>query len=238
MSILFQNPAWSNLAQALLVVDAFICLLLCLDGHEMWRFFLGLVGLGLGAWGGVLAGAEINTYSPIWVTAIVGALIGCALFAGVVPLGTFLVSGCWVFVIALALTQTSRIDTETRLAICTISGALIGIAIIAMGKSGIIVLTSLGGGLGLLIDLYNLLQLNDISLGVFASLSPTEQTVVVLGAGFILGLIGMAIQFSTLRTANHKSKHLATPNDHECVGCEAQPASSSIRNVSPSKTPT
>ena len=196
----FRDDQLKDLLPAIFIAGAAVSALLCFAGYAIWRFLLGIAGLLVGFVVGAaivagIAAANSQAEPPVGQMigfGLLGAAIGAALFAGIRPLGTFLVVGCWVAVIIAGVAKIGGATDEAAGGAGFVVGLILGIIAAATGRGGIIVCSSLAGGVGLADNLRNFINLRGIEIG---SLTSEQVTGLFLLGGLVLSVIGMVMQF-------------------------------------------
>ncbi|UWP59230.1 hypothetical protein [Ruminococcus gauvreauii] len=170
----------------LLAVSAVIAVLNCFLGYRLLKLWVTLVGFVIGAMIGYFATVEyVNNIGIAILTGLLGGMLIGFLAFRVYLLGVFLIS----FVLAFSMFLRIPADSET-LMLLVLGGGLIvalavGIAAVKFVRPAVIIITGISGGLGAASD--------------FLMLMKDKEPVHVLGAGVILAVSGILVQFLTTR---------------------------------------
>lgn len=170
----------------LLAVSAVIAVLNCFLGYRLLKLWVTLVGFVIGAVIGYFATVEyVNNIGIAILTGLLGGMLIGFLAFRVYLLGVFLIS----FVLVFSMFLRIQADSET-LMLLVLGGGLIvalavGIAAVKFVRPAVIIITGISGGLGAASD--------------FLMLMKDKEPVHVLGAGVILAVSGILVQFLTTR---------------------------------------
>ena len=170
----------------LLAVSAVIAVLNCFLGYRLLKLWVTLVGFVIGAVVGYFATVEyVNNIGIAILTGLLGGMLIGFLAFRVYLLGVFLIS----FVLVFSMFLRIPADSET-LMLLVLGGGLIvalavGIAAVKFVRPAVIMITGISGGLGAASD--------------FLMLMKDKEAVHVLGAGVILAVSGILVQFLTTR---------------------------------------
>ena len=174
------------------IVMIIVALLLCFAGYKLMRGVSGLFGLCCGFAGGAVLTAMLPLPDMVWIEltvsvilmVILGVVFG-ALFYRFYRVGFFLLSAAFGAMIGyLPAMFVWNISMAAAYAVMIVFALIFGIAGAVIDRPAVIVLTSFFG-FGAAFPLLALLQQNDVLLQ--------------LGAGAVLTIIGMLIQFLTNR---------------------------------------
>ncbi|MCH1983147.1 hypothetical protein MCG98_11275 [Ruminococcus sp. OA3] len=170
----------------LLAVSAVIAVLNCFLGYRLLKLWVTMVGFVIGAVIGYFATVGyVNNIGIAILTGMLGGMLIGFLAFRVYLLGVFLISFVLVFSMFLRIPS----DSETLMLI-VLGGGLIaafvaGIAAAKFVRPAVIIITGISGGLGAASDYFMLMK--------------DKEPVHVLGAGVILAVSGILVQFLTTR---------------------------------------
>lgn len=184
---------------------------LCFAGYRAWRFWLAIEGLSLGFAASVFVAMANSASKDSAIGAGIGGALVCALlFAGVVPLGTFItivLHGAWIGVLIespATMKAVQEVAFKGGLIAC-----LPAFAAVVWRRPWVILYTAIGGA-GSAVAGGLLLGTSGGALGEMSSESASGA---ILGGSAVLGLIGACVQFSTTKSpaSSPSSKLVPTP---------------------------
>ena len=189
-------PHYSWMPIAAIIISIVFGIIYCFLGYKAMRVLATLAGIGIGYIIGsaIVQAAHITT--PVDLVIIIGAsvifgLLGFFLYR----IGVFLVVLLGGFGISSALlAKYTKLDETVVLIIALVIGVILGILSVVYLRPIVIISTALSGGLTVSNELFeNLIKVR---------WSPEAETLVRLGCGLIIGIIGMLYQFKTTRPKN------------------------------------
>ena len=172
--------SWPWIAAAM-ILAAVVCFL----GYRLFRLFVALCGIGLGAVIGCLVGSRIDGGDVLTIILIVVFAAGICLVSFLIyKAGVFIASFFVFWSLAVCVLEKAKLPISPML-IALLFGLLMGILTVIFVKPLIITASGLGGGLAMA----------GILFGSVLHMSGFAVNVVILVTGVFFGALGMLVQF-------------------------------------------
>jgi hypothetical protein len=181
---------WSYPTFLLLPLMSLACIE-CFAGYRAWRFLLGVNGAVLGFVGGALLSVLLGSPMLIFFTAIAGAVAGAFLFAGVVPVGSFVFAFGSAASLTMLLAQIAGAPASCIMPLAATAGLAGALAALAGCRPFMIALAAVAGAQ----QLASAWRAYHMSYGSLPL--PNDVTSSESAAFIALTAIGLLLQFST-----------------------------------------
>ena len=167
----------------------------CFFGYKLLKFWMAVCGFIIGATGGFLIAARFLTERNIvfGITAAAG-IVGSVLAYQIYLVGVFFLGWMMSVAAVIAFVRSLPIGDKEKLVVIAagvLLGLIVGVLIVKFARPSIILVTGISGGISTATAAFSLLKLE-------------QPVLVVTGAGILLAIVGIMVQFLT--TPGHKFK--------------------------------
>lgn len=168
-----------------IVAGMAISALMCFMGYRLFRVFIALCGVGLGAVLGSVVGSFVDANDVVMIILIVMFVAGICLVSFLIyKVGVFLIAFFVFWSLSAMILDGFKLPIKP-LYIALLIGLLMGILTVMFIKPMVIVSSGLGGGIALMASLF----------GSLLHLSGNAALIVMLLTGIFVGGVGMLVQF-------------------------------------------
>lgn len=179
----------------ILLVEVIFGALNCFFGYKLLKVWIAVCGFLIGAGAGFLIAARFLTDRNMvfGITAAAGIIIAVLAYE-VYLVGVFILGWMLSVLAVTAVVRSLPLDDKTKLvalAAGVLLGLLVGVLLVKLARPSIILLTGISGGIGTITAVFSLLEIQ-------------QPAIVVTGAGILLAIVGIVVQFLT--TPGHKFK--------------------------------
>jgi hypothetical protein len=187
----FSGITW--LPTAGIIFSVILGFIYCFLGYKAMRFVTTLVGFALGLSIGYVVAQVAHLTSPLdIIVPIAGGIVFALLGFFLYRIGIFFAVFLAVFGITVSLLKEyTRLDETVVLIVALVVGVILAILSVVYLRPLVIVSTAISGGMILANEIYENL--------VHVRWSADLETMIRLGTGLLLALIGMIYQFRTTR---------------------------------------
>lgn len=167
----------------------------CFFGYKLLKVWMAVCGFIIGATGGFLIAARFLTERNIvfGITAAAG-IVGSVLAYQIYLVGVFFLGWMMSVAAVIAFVRSLPIGDKEKLVVIAagvLLGLIVGVLIVKFARPSIILVTGISGGISTATAAFSLLKLE-------------QPVLVVTGAGILLAIVGIMVQFLT--TPGHKFK--------------------------------
>ena len=167
----------------------------CFFGYKLLKVWMAVCGFIIGATGGFLIAARFLTERNIvfGITAAAG-IVGSVLAYQIYLVGVFFLGWMMSVAAVIAFVRSLPIGDKEKLVVIAagvLLGLIVGVLIVKFARPSIILVTGISGGISTATAACSLLKLE-------------QPVLVVTGAGILLAIVGLMVQFLT--TPGHKFK--------------------------------
>ena len=167
----------------------------CFFGYKLLKVWMDVCGFIIGATGGFLIAARFLTERNIvfGITAAAG-IVGSVLAYQIYLVGVFFLGWMMSVAAVIAFVRSLPIGDKEKLVVIAagvLLGLIVGVLIVKFARPSIILVTGISGGISTATAAFSLLKLE-------------QPVLVVTGAGILLAIVGIMVQFLT--TPGHKFK--------------------------------
>lgn len=167
----------------------------CFFGYKLLKVWMAVCGFIIGATGGFLIAARFLTERNIvfGITAAAG-IVGSVLAYQIYLVGVFFLGWMMSVAAVIAFVRSLPIGDKEKLVVIAagvLLGLIVGVLIVKFARPSIILVTGISGGISTATAVFSLLKLE-------------QPVLVVTGAGILLAIVGIMVQFLT--TPGHKFK--------------------------------
>ena len=167
----------------------------CFFGYKLLKVWMAVCGFIIGATGGFLIAARFLTERNIvfGITAAAG-IVGSVLAYQIYLVGVFFLGWMMSVAAVIAFVRSLPIGDKEKLVVIAagvLLGLIVGVLIVKFARPSIILVTGISGGISTASAAFSLLKLE-------------QPVLVVTGAGILLAIVGIMVQFLT--TPGHKFK--------------------------------
>ena len=182
-------------ATILLLFEVIFGALNCFFGYKLLKVWMAVCGFIIGATGGFLIAARFLTERNIvfGITAAAG-IVGSVLAYQIYLVGVFFLGWMMSVAAVIAFVRSLPIGDKEKLVVIAagvLLGLIVGVLIVKFARPSIILVTGISGGISTATAAFSLLKLE-------------QPVLVVTGAGILLAIVGIMVQFLT--TPGHKFK--------------------------------
>ena len=167
----------------------------CFFGYKLLKVWMAVCGFIIGATGGFLIAARFLTERNIvfGITAAAG-IVGSVLAYQIYLVGVFFLGWMMSVAAVIAFVRSLPIGDKEKLVVIAagvLLGLIVGVLIVKFARPSIILVTGISGGISTATAAFSLLKLE-------------QPVLIVTGAGILLAIVGIMVQFLT--TPGHKFK--------------------------------
>ena len=167
----------------------------CFFGYKLLKVWMAVCGFIIGATGGFLIAARFLTERNIvfGITAAAG-IVGSVLAYQIYLVGVFFLGWMMSVAAVIAFVRSLQIGDKEKLVVIAagvLLGLIVGVLIVKFARPSIILVTGISGGISTATAAFSLLKLE-------------QPVLIVTGAGILLAIVGIMVQFLT--TPGHKFK--------------------------------
>ena len=167
----------------------------CFFGYKLLKVWMAVCGFIIGATGGFLIAARFLTERNIvfGITAAAG-IVGSVLAYQIYLVGVFFLGWMMSVAAVIAFVRSLPIGDKEKLVVIAagvLLGLIVGVLIVKFARPSIILVPGISGGISTATAACSLLKLE-------------QPVLVVTGAGILLAIVGIMVQFLT--TPGHKFK--------------------------------
>ena len=167
----------------------------CFFGYKLLKVWMAVCGFIIGATGGFLIAARFLTERNIvfGITAAAG-IVGSVLAYQIYLVGVFFLGWMMSVAAVIAFVRSLPIGDKEKLVVIAagvLLGLIVGVLIVKFARPSIILVTGISGGIS-------------TATAAFSFLKLEQPVLVVTGAGILLAIVGIMVQFLT--TPGHKFK--------------------------------
>ena len=182
-------------ATILLLFEVIFGALNCFFGYKLLKVWMAVCGFMIGAAAGFLIAARFLTERNIvfGITAAAG-IVGSVLAYQIYLVGVFFLGWMMSVAAVIAFVRSLPIGDKEKLVVIAagvLLGLIVGVLIVKFARPSIILVTGISGGISTATAAFSLLKLE-------------QPVLVVTGAGILLAIVGIMVQFLT--TPGHKFK--------------------------------
>lgn len=182
-------------AMIFLLFEVIFGALNCFFGYKLLKVWMAVCGFIIGATGGFLIAARFLTERNIvfGITAAAG-IVGSVLAYQIYLVGVFFLGWMMSVAAVIAFVRSLPIGDKEKLVVIAagvLLGLIVGVLIVKFARPSIILVTGISGGISTATAAFSLLKLE-------------QPVLVVTGAGILLAIVGIMVQFLT--TPGHKFK--------------------------------
>lgn len=182
-------------ATILLLCEVVFGALNCFFGYKLLKVWIAVCGFMIGAVSGFLIAARFLSERNIvfGITAAAG-IVGCVLAYQIYLVGVFFLGWMMSVVAVTAFVRSLPIGDKEKLTVIAagvLIGLIVGVLIVKFARPSIILLTGISGGISTATAAFSLLKLE-------------QPTIVMTGAGVLLAVVGILVQFLTTPGHNFK----------------------------------
>ena len=167
----------------------------CFFGYKLLKVWMAVCGFIIGATGGFLIAARFLTERNIvfGITAAAG-IVGSVLAYQIYLVGVFFLGWMMSVAAVIAFVRSLPIGDKEKLVVIAagvLLGLIVGVLIVKFARPSIILVTGISGGISTATAAFSLLKLE-------------QPTIVMTGAGVLLAVVGILVQFLTTPGHNFK----------------------------------
>lgn len=182
-------------ATILLLCEVVFGALNCFFGYKLLKVWIAVCGFMIGAVSGFLIAARFLSERNIvfGITAAAG-IVGSVLAYQIYLMGVFFLGWMMSVAAVIAFVRSLPIGDKEKLVVIAagvLLGLIVGVLIVKFARPSIILVTGISGGISTATAAFSLLKLE-------------QPVLVVTGAGILLAIVGIMVQFLT--TPGHKFK--------------------------------